>query len=127
MSILENFVVKQFCRLFGVWSFAMAAVLISSIPPAIANTLIRGEFEYDVDQGELSEWQIGPAFSFGDLEEVELEIPFGQNDGEWFTEPELTYEVEFDDFSLGLSVGAEILFSGEPIEPFGMIEGSLEF
>lgn len=103
------------------------AVLINSMFPAIANTRIRGEFEYDVDQGELSQWQIGPTFSFGDSEEVELEIPFGQDDGEWFTEPELTYEIEIEDFSIQFSVGAEIPFSGESIEPFGSIEGSVDF
>ncbi|MEL6384201.1 MAG: hypothetical protein AAFQ89_17455 [Cyanobacteria bacterium J06626_18] len=97
--------------------------------PANANNRIRGEFEYDIDEHTLSEWQIGPIFSLDETDDsqIEVEFPIGQDDGIWFTQPELTYETEIDDFTFELSVGVEVPFSGDPVEPFGSIEGSIDF
>ncbi|NER78864.1 MAG: hypothetical protein F6K42_04655 [Leptolyngbya sp. SIO1D8] len=113
--------------LLFIWPVVTSAVLFYPGLPASANTVIRGEFEYDVDEGDLNEWQIGPAFLFGELDDIELEIPFGQNDGEWFTQPELTYQIEIDSVEVEFSLGVEVPFSGEPTEFFGSVEGSLSF
>ncbi|MEM9905814.1 MAG: hypothetical protein AAF921_12400 [Cyanobacteria bacterium P01_D01_bin.44] len=105
-----------------------AAVLLSLSLPATADRRIRGEFEYDLDNRELSEWQIGPAFSLGEDDEIEIEIPIGQDDGTWLIQPEVTYEVEVDDLTLEFSLGVEAPFDpAEPFQPFGSIEGSIDF
>ena len=44
--------------------------------PAMADTRIRGEFEYNLDEQTLSQWEIGPIFSLED--DLDLEIPIGQ-------------------------------------------------
>ena len=46
-----------------------------------ANTVIHGEFDYDINERKFTEWQLGPVFSIG--EDTEIEIPIGQSDGEW--------------------------------------------
>lgn len=121
---------QQFYRCLLICPITTVTVCLSLALPSEANTLIRGRFEYNVDERELSEWQIGPAFLFGDSNQVKLEIPLGQNDGEWLTEPELTYELELDENSnLEFSVGAEIPLSevGEVIQPFGSIQLGIDF
>jgi hypothetical protein len=106
---------------------AIAAFLVNINLSASADTRIRGEFEYNVDDQELSEWQIGPIFSLSDSSDLELEIPIGQDDGQWLIQPELTYEIEINDFTLELSVGFEAFFDDEPIKGFGSLEGSIDF
>ena len=101
--------------------------MFSAPLPAAADTRIRGEFEYNLDDRELSEWQIGPVFSLHEAEDLELEVPVGQDDSEWFIEPELTYEIDLNDFTLELSVGTEILLNSGSVEPFGSLEGSVDF
>lgn len=123
------FVNKKLFRCLLTWPVTIAVFLLNSTLAA-ADTLIRGEFEYNVDERELSEWQIGPAFSLGDSDQLELEIPIGQDNGEWITEPELTYEFELgENTSLELSVGAEVPLSevGETIQPFGSVELGVDF
>ncbi|MEO0887558.1 MAG: hypothetical protein AAFY54_16760 [Cyanobacteria bacterium J06648_10] len=103
---------------------AVTTALLNSPRPALADTRIRGEFEYNLDEQTISEWEIGPVFSL--QESMDLEIPIGQSDGEWKAIVELTYEVEIsDDFELELSAGVESA-ENEPIEGFGSIEGSWE-
>lgn len=106
---------------------AALTLLLNASLSAAADTRIRGEFEYNVDDRALSEWQIGPVFSLSESSEVELEVPIGQDDNVWLVQPELTYEVEINDLNLEFSVGLEAPFSGEPIQGFGGIEGSVDF
>lgn len=39
-----------------------ATLLLNAFASATADTRIRGEFEYNLDDQALSEWQIGPIF-----------------------------------------------------------------
>ncbi|MEL7350355.1 MAG: hypothetical protein AAF171_22900 [Cyanobacteria bacterium P01_A01_bin.116] len=103
---------------------AAATLLLNSSPIAAADTRIRGEFEYNLESQSLSEWQIGPVFDLDDA--TELEIPIGQNDQEWQVQPELTYEIEVNDFTVELGLGFEVSVD-RPIHGFGSIEGSLDF
>ena len=128
LLILEDFVSQKIHIYLLAWPMAMVLTLIATAFPAAASTRIRGEFEYDVDEGEISEWQIGPTFTLDESEQTELEIPIGQDGDTWQIVPELTYEADLNDFSFEFSVGAEIPFSGgEEIQPFGSIEGSVDF
>lgn len=107
-------------------STAAALCCLNVCLAAVADTRIRGEFDYNVADGELSQWQIGPAFELDDA--TELEIPIGQDDSLWFISPELTYEIETSDFlTIELSVGIEASFSDNPIEGFGSLEGTIDF
>ncbi len=111
---------------------AIASLLLNASPLAAADTRIRGEFEYNVDDSELSEWQIGPVFALpissqSESSEIELELPIGQDEGVWLVQPELSYEVDIDDLKVEFSVGLEAPFNGDPIEGFGGIEGSVDF
>lgn len=105
----------------------IAIALLSSALPANANHVIKGSFEYNINDEELSKWELGPVFSLSESEDLELEIPIGQDDGIWFMQPELTHEIDINDFSLEFSVGVEIPFNDDPIEHFGSIEGSVDF
>lgn len=102
-------------------------VLFSSAMPTKANTRIRGEFEYDLDKQSLSEWQIGPVFTLTQSDDIELEVPIGQNDNVWQIQPELTYKVDLNDITLELSFGTEFQLDGERPQPFGSLEGSVDF
>lgn len=103
---------------------AAVTCLLNVSLTAAADTRIRGEFEYNLDDQSLSEWKIGPVFSLDNA--TELEIPIGQDDQVWQVRPELTHEIDVDDFTLELGLGLEV--SGdEPIQGFGSIEGSLDF
>ena len=99
--------------------------LLSGYLPAIADTRIRGEFEYSIDDATLSEWQIGPAFALDDA--TELEVPLGQEDEIRLIKPELSHEIEANDLTIEFSIGIEAPFTGEPIEGFGEIEGRVDF
>ena len=129
LFILVNVLNKCFGRNPLISTVAIATIFFGIALPVDANNRIRGEFEYDLDESELSEWQIGPIFLLNESDDsqLELEIPIGQDEGIWFTEPELTYETEIDDFTFELGVGVEVPFSGEPMEPFGSVEGSIDF
>ena len=103
---------------------AAATCLLNASLSAVADTRIRGEFEYSLDDQSLSEWQIGPVFSLDNA--TELEIPIGQDDQVWQVRPELTHEIDVNDFTLELGLGLEV--SGDaPIQGFGSIEGCLDF
>lgn len=104
---------------------AIALLLLNMSLSATADTRIRGEFEYNVDEERLSEWNIGPKFSLS--ESVELELPLGQDDGMWLVQPELTYEIDVNDVTLEMSIGLEVPFANEPIEGSGSIESSIDF
>ena len=111
---------------------AIASLLLNASLFALADTRIRGEFEYNVDDSELSEWQIGPVFSLpvssqSESSEIELELPIGQDDSVWLVQPEISYEVDVEDLKVEFSVGLEAPFNGDPIEGFGGIEGSVDF
>ncbi len=110
--------------------YTVAATLLLNAPlAATADTRIRGEFEYNLDDRALSEWQVGPTFLLqeSDNSEVELEVPIGQKDSVWFIQPEITYEIEFDDLNVEFGIGIEAPFNGEAAEGFGSIEGSVDF
>ncbi|MEO0771141.1 MAG: hypothetical protein AAFY72_17245 [Cyanobacteria bacterium J06649_4] len=102
--------------------FVLNSSCIYFSPPAFADTRLRGSFEYNLDEQTLSEWELGPVFSLGDS--LDLEMPIGQNDGEWRAIVELIYELEVNDgFDIEFSTGLEAN-ENEPIESFGNIEGS---
>jgi hypothetical protein len=105
----------------------VATVLINPSGLAIADTRIRGEFEYNIDDQAMSEWQVGPIFSLNEAETLEMEIPIGQNDSVWSIQPELIYELEANDLTIEFSAGFEAFFDGQPIQGFGGIEGKVEF
>ncbi len=106
---------------------AIATILINLSSLAIADTRIRGEFEYNLDDQAMSEWRVGPIFSLNEAETLEMEVPIGQNDSVWLIQPELIYEVEANDLTIEFSAGFEASFDDEPIQGFGGIEGQLEF
>lgn len=106
---------------------ALATVLINTSSLAIADTRIRGEFEYNIDDQAMSEWQVGPIVSLNESETLEIEIPIGQNENVWLIQPELIYEVEANDITFEFSAGLEASFDKEPIQGFGSIEGKIEF
>lgn len=106
---------------------AVATLLLHAPLSAAADTRIRGEFEYNVDDRALSEWQIGPVFSLSESPDVELEIPFGQDDNVWLVQPELTYKLEVNDLNFKFSIGLEASLSNQPIQSFGEIEASVDF
>lgn len=112
-----------------IWCAAATTLLLSAHLPAVADTRIIGEFEYSVDDNEMREWEIGSAFLLHEStdSELELEILVGQDETLWFIQPELIYEIDFNDFNVEFSVGLEATFDGEPVESFGSIEGSLDF
>ncbi|MEM7713589.1 MAG: hypothetical protein AAF349_08445 [Cyanobacteria bacterium P01_A01_bin.68] len=100
-------------------------VLFLLIPISVkANPLLHGEFDYDLKDRKFSEWQLGPVFSIG--EDMEIEIPIGQSDGEWELLPEFKRDFcTSDKCSIEIGIGAEIPFNNEKIEPFGKIEAEL--
>ncbi len=105
---------------------AVVFCLMNGDLAAIADTRIRGEFEYNVDKSTLSEWKIGPAFQLD--ESTELEVPIGQEENTWLVRPELTYEIEANDtLSFEFSLGVESKFVDGSIEGFGGIEGRVDF
>ena len=111
------------CRIVG--STAVALFFLPLTLPAEAETLIRGEFEYNVDQQTLSEWAIGPIFSL--TETTELAIPIGQDKGRWKAQMELIYTLDVrDNMEIEFSVGLESL-ERQPIQGFGSIEASVDF
>ncbi|MEL6469472.1 MAG: hypothetical protein AAFQ74_07070 [Cyanobacteria bacterium J06623_4] len=105
-------------------SSAVITALICIAHPAVADTRIRGEFEYNIDEQTLSEWAIGPIFSLTDS--TELEIPIGQDDGDWTATLELIYEVELEDnIEIEFSTGLEVV-ENEPTQGFGLVEIEIE-
>lgn len=104
-------------------------LLLNACLLAAADTRIIGEFEYSLDDNELSEWEIGPAFSLYDStnSELDLEVLVGQDDRMWFIQPELIYETGFDDLNVEFTVGIEASLNGEDAEAFGSVEGSVDF
>ena len=100
----------------------VALTLLSTALPALADTRVRGEFEYNLDERTLSEWEISPIFALD--KSTELEIPVGQKDGKWQAQVRVAHEVEIDDdFKVEFSVGLEAA-ENEAIDSFGEIEGS---
>lgn len=94
--------------------------------PAGAGSVIHAELDFDIDRNEISEWEIGPVFSFDD-DKTELELPIGQSDGEWEISPEITRQLCGEDVcSLEVGIGAEISASDGEIQPFGRMELELE-
>lgn len=114
---------------FLIQSVAVVTLWLNASLVANADTRIRGEFEYSVDDNELKEWEIGPTFFLQELDnsELSLEVPIGQDDSVWFIQPELIYEAELNDLKLEFSVGIEAPLNGEAAEGFGSIEGSVDF
>lgn len=112
----------------AVTTLLLSALLNASLT-AVADTRIIGEFEYSLDDNRLSEWEIGPAFLLyeSDDSELDLEVLIGQDESTWFVQPELIYEIEFDDLNVEISAGIEAPFDGEAPEGFGSIEGSVDF
>lgn len=100
-------------------------VLFLLIPISVkANPLLHGEFDYDLKDRKFSEWQLGPVFSID--EDMEIEIPIGQSDGEWQLLPEFKRDFcTSDKCSIEIGIGAEIPLNNEKIEPFGKIEAEL--
>ena len=90
-----------------------------------ANTVIHGEFDYDVNERKFTEWQLGPVFSIG--EDTEIEIPIGQSDGEWELFPELKRDFcASESCSIEIGIGFEIPLNSDKTQPFGKVEAEFD-
>jgi hypothetical protein len=106
--------------------FTVALSVLLLPVSAKAQPIIHGEIDYDLGSGIVEEWQVGPVFSLND--ELELELPIGQSEGQWETLPELKYELcRAENCSIELRIGTTILFSPGEVEPFGGVEGKFGF
>ena len=94
---------------------------------AYSGSVIHVEFDFDLDTNTISDWEVGPVFSFDD-DRTELELPIGQSEGEWEVSPELTRELCLGDFcSLEFGIGAEISVSEQEFSPFTRMEIEIDF
>lgn len=106
------------------FTVALSVLLISV--SAKAQPIIHGEIDYDLGNGIVEEWRVGPVFSFND--ELELELQIGQSESQWKTFPELKYQLcHAENCSIELGIGTKILFSNGEVQPFGRVEGEFGF
>lgn len=105
----------------------IVTLLVLLIPvSARAQPIIHGEIDYDLGNAIVEKWQVGPVFSLNN--ELELELPIGQSEGQWETFPELKYELcRAKNCSIELGIGTTILFSNGELQPFGRVEGEFGF
>jgi hypothetical protein len=106
--------------------FTVALSVLLLRVSAEAQPIIHGEIDYDLGSGIVEAWELGPVFSLNN--ELELEFPIGQSEGQWETFPQLKYQLcRAENCSIELGIGTTILFSDGQVQPFGRVEGEFGF
>jgi hypothetical protein len=106
--------------------FTVALSVLLLPVSAQAQTVIHGEIDYDLGNGIVEEWQVGPVFSPNN--KLELELPVGQAENQWEILPQLKYQLcAVKNCLIELGIGTKIMFSPDEVQPFARVEGEFGF